>query len=338
MTKTPTKARKPSVQLLSNAKIVEPPLPAKIEHEAEAESVTLQKPKRWFSIGKLFWTAVTGLAGLAFSLWLDALIADLFLRAEWLGYVGIAMVVFLVLALLALIMREAKALSRLKTMNHLQKRATKAYRSDDLSEARRTVNELLVLYGGQPETARGRKLLQNQLNEIMDGKDLFLLAERDLLADMDSQASKLILSSSKRTSIVTAISPRALIDVLFVVVENLRLIRRLSQLYGGHPGLFSSWRLTTAVISHLVVTGGISAGDNLLQDALGHGLAAKVSTRLGEGVINGMLTARVGRAAMMVCRPLPFLANKPPSLKSIFGELTKSATSKQTDDKQNIPE
>lgn len=328
MSADPTKTRKPRAQLLNDARIVDAPQIPAIP-ELEEKPAALPKPKRRFSFGKLFWTCLTGLAGLALSLWLDALVADLFSRSPWLGYAGLALTALLVLALIAIFVREVRALSRLRTLRQLQHNATKAYKKDDLHLARATVRDLLDLYGARPETARGRSLLQSQLGDVMDGKDLFLLAERDLLAEIDAKANTIILGSSKRTSIVTAISPRALIDVAYVVVENIRLIRRLSELYGGRPGLFSSWRLTSAVLSHLALTGGISAGDSLIQDALGHGLAAKVSARLGEGVINGMLTARVGRAAMTVCRPLPFLANKPPSLKSIFGELTKSTNNQQ---------
>lgn len=328
MTADPTQTRRPRAQLLHEARLVDAPqVPATIEPEEKPADLT--RPRRRFSFGKIVWISLTGLASLALGLWLDSLVADLFSRSQWLGYVGIGLTALLMLALLAIIVRETSALLRLRTLRHLQQQATKAYQNDDLNQARATVKDLLDLYSARPETARARSLLQGQLGEIMDGRDLFLLAERDLLAQMDAKASSIILSSSKRTSIVTAISPRALIDVIYVVVENLRLVRRLSELYGGRPGLFSSWRLTSAVLSHLALTGGISAGDSLIQDALGHGLAAKVSARLGEGVINGMLTARVGRAAMTVCRPLPFLASKPPSLKSIFSELTKSATNQQ---------
>ncbi|MFK8035311.1 MAG: YcjF family protein [Hyphomicrobiales bacterium] len=328
MSPPPTKTRKPSAQLLSNARIVDTPaISATID--LEETPVEIQQPKRHLSFGKIFWACLVGLGGLAFSLWVDTLIEELFSRTPWLGYVGLALTGVLILALIVILVKEVRALSRLQTIRQLKQQATKAYRKDDLNLARATVKDLLSLYSAKPETARGRSLLQSQLGEVMDGRDLFLLAERDLLTEMDAKANSIILSSSKRTSIVTAISPRALIDVLYVVVENVRLIRRISELYGGRPGLFSSWRLAGTVLSHLALTGGISAGDSLIQDALGHGLAAKVSARLGEGVINGMLTARVGRAAMAVCRPLPFLASKPPSLKSIFSELTKSTENQQ---------
>jgi len=47
-------------------------------------------------------------------------------------------------------------------------------------------------------------------------------------------------------------------------------------------------------------------GDDLVGSVAGGGVLSKVSRRFGEGVINGALTARVGVAAMEVCRPLPF--------------------------------
>ena len=50
----------------------------------------------------------------------------------------------------------------------------------------------------------------------------------------------------------------------------------------------------------------MAVGDSLLQQIVGHGIAAKISARMGEGVLNGLLTARVGLSALSVCRPAPF--------------------------------
>ena len=50
----------------------------------------------------------------------------------------------------------------------------------------------------------------------------------------------------------------------------------------------------------------------------GGGLLSKLSRRFGEGVVNGALTARVGVAAMDVCRPLPFEALRKPSVTNIL--------------------
>ncbi|MBV8793648.1 MAG: DUF697 domain-containing protein, partial [Hyphomicrobiales bacterium] len=37
----------------------------------------------------------------------------------------------------------------------------------------------------------------------------------------------------------------------------------------------------------------------------------------GEGVLNGLLTARVGLSALAVCRPMPFSVDKPPGVSEV---------------------
>jgi putative membrane protein len=80
-------------------------------------------------------------------------------------------------------------------------------------------------------------------------------------------------------------------------------------------------RLMRHAASHLALTGGIAAGDSIIQQLVGHGVSAKLSARLGEGVLNGLLTARLGLAAIEVIRPLPFAALKQPSLSDLAGSL-----------------
>ena len=138
----------------------------------------------------------------------------------------------------------------------------------------------------------------------------------------------MVMNSAKRVALVTAISPRALVDLLFVGSEVLRLIRRIATLYGGRPGTIGFFRLARATLTHLAVTGGMAAGDSLVQQVLGTGIAARLSARLGEGVVNGLLTARVGIAAIEVCRPLPFINGSPPRLVDVMATLRPLATEK----------
>jgi putative membrane protein len=66
----------------------------------------------------------------------------------------------------------------------------------------------------------------------------------------------------------------------------------------------------------------------MMQQVLGLGLAARVSAKLGEGVMNGLMTARFGLAALAVCRPLPFVRIEPPRLTDVAGELLRSGEDK----------
>lgn len=98
----------------------------------------------------------------------------------------------------------------------------------------------------------------------------------------------------------------------------------MAELYGGRPGTLGMFRLLRDVLAHLAVTGSIAVGDSLVQQVLGHGLASKLSAQLGEGVINGLMTARIGIAAMDLCRPLAFHALKRPGIGDFIGDLTPS--------------
>ncbi len=281
-----------------------------------------RRPRRWL---RLFWGAVGGLVALAVGLGVDNLLRQLFDRTDWLGWVGLALVALALVAVVAIIIRETIGLVRLRRITHIQTIAADAVETDRRDGGRQAATELMRLYQARAETARGRSALAAHMNEIIDGRDLVGLAETELLKPFDEEARRIVLASAKRVSLVTAISPRALVDVLFVLIENMRMIRRLATLYGGRPGTIGFWRLARRTIGHLAITGGMAAGESIFQQVLGHGIAARISTRLGEGVINGILTSRIGLSAIDVCRPLPFVFAKPPRLGDIVAELTKRA-------------
>ena len=105
------------------------------------------------------------------------------------------------------------------------------------------VRELSAALGATPQLARSRGELQTHLTEIIDGRDLLHIAERGLMAPLDRQASQLVARTATRVSIVTAVSPRAAVDLAFVLFAAFGMIRRLAALYGGRPGLLGMIRL-----------------------------------------------------------------------------------------------
>lgn len=288
--------------------------------------------RRWRWI-RLLVAALGGLIALSIGLAIDNLISDLFSRTDWLGWLAVILTAGAVLALVAIAVREIAALLRLRHIDRIRESGADAAESDDRDQARSVARELVSLYSGRPETARGRAALTSNIGEIIDGRDLIGLAEADLLAPLDNAATNMVLASAKRVALLTAVSPRAVVDLIFVGVEILRLIRRLAILYGGRPGTLGFMRLARAAFAHLAITGGMAAGDSIVQQLVGHGIAARLSARLGEGVVNGLLTARIGIAAIDVCRPLPFVSGRPPRLSDVMSELTRmGAQSSKTKD------
>jgi putative membrane protein len=295
-------------------------LPAPID-EAELEVEAAQKSgliaRSRVTLAGLAWTGLGGLVSLALGLWATSLIEGLFARAESLGIIGVLFGLVFLVGLIGVAAREIIAVGRQTRIAEMHVAFAKARAEDDRAAARRLVNQLVTLYSSRPEMARARAQVDEATRAIIDGRDLIDVTERALLRPLDDKAQSEIAAAAKRVSLVTAISPRAILDVLFVVAQIVRLVRRIAEIYGGRPGLLGLIKLARSIGAHIAITGGMAVGDSVLQQLVGHGIASRISARMGEGVLNGLLTARVGLSALAVCRPMPFSVDKAPGVSDV---------------------
>jgi putative membrane protein len=266
----------------------------------------------------------SGLVALAAGLSATALVEEAFARSAVLGWIGVALAAGFVAVLAIVVGREVAGLLRLGKVDALRRAAEAAIASDDGPAARRVVADALALYAARAEMAGARGAAQRLSGEVIDGANRVRAAERALMAELDRKAVRLVTDAAKRVSIVTAVSPRAVFDVAVVTAESARLVRGLADLYGARPGKLGFARLSTAVSAHLVITGGMAMGETLVQQIVGHGLAARLSAKLGEGIVNGLMTARVGLSTIDLVRPLPFSALERPKLGDVMAEITRS--------------
>ena len=282
---------------------------ARVAIEAEAEAETVLPPpaeapgRGWFSLSSLFWTALSLLVTLYLAEGAWNFVLSLQVKAPWLGMAALGLL-GLVLALgLLFVLREVFGIFRLRAVARLRQQA-EAVREKPAAE--RLLRDLASFYGGDATTAQARAEMTRVLAEIHDAETLVAVAERGLFGPKDKQARQLIADAAQRVSLVTALSPRAIVDLAFVLGQSVVLIRRLSTLYGGRASGLGLLRLGMRVLGHLVITGGMAVADSAFGQIIGSGMAARLSAKLGEGVLNGVLTARVGIAALDLCRPLPF--------------------------------
>lgn len=261
----------------------------------------------------LLLSALGGLATLWIVLGIEQMVSRLIVSAPALGWFALALALVALIAFAAVVIREAWGVFRERRIESLRRKAVTARETDDEAAAAAVVRDLVSLYDSRPETARARaNLAAPGADAIIDAADRLTIAEQELLAPLDRAARRIVANQAKQVSMVTAVSPRAIVDVAFVLYASAKMVRQIAALYGGRPGLFGFVRLSGNVLSHLAVTGGIAVGDDVIQQVVGLGLAARLSAKLGEGVLNGLLTARVGLAAIEVCRPLPFMSVEPP--------------------------
>ena len=179
------------------------------------------------------------------------------------------------------------------------------------------------MLSSRPELRWSLARLRDYERDVRDAGDLARLADRELLAPLDAEARRVVAGAVKRVSVATAISPAAVFAVGWVLIENLRLLRALASIYGGRPGWIGTARLGRMVLTHIIATGGLALTDDLIGQFLGQDLVRRLSRRLGEGIFNGALTARIGAAAIEVIRPLPFLETRPVRARDFLRELTR---------------
>lgn len=251
----------------------------------------------------LFWSALGSLISLMILTSLYGFVETMFIKAPWLGWLAVGISTILIVTSTIIMWREFRALQQLKYIDQWHEKPV--------------VTDIYNHLKTMPACARGLALYEQAVKgQVIDETDRLILLER-VLSQSDTAALALIAQASKRVSMVTALSPKAIVDIAMVGFTLITLLRRIAQNYGLRPGTFAGFKLIRLAFTHLAVTAGLAAGDTLLSQFLGAGIAGKLSAKLGEGVVNGLLTARFGLAAQAICRPLVFKALPAPKLSEV---------------------
>lgn len=293
---------------------------------------TLARRRRGSGLAKWFWAALLALLGFVLSIAAWDFVTGLLAANPVLGWIATGLIAAVLLTLLLISLRELAAFARLGRLDTLHREAEAALSSDDLAAARRVTDRLSELYAGRPELRLGREELARHRDESFDAGGLIALAEARLLAPLDAAAAREVEAAARQVATITALVPLAFADVIGALTANLRMIRRIAEIYGGRSGTLGAWRLTRAVMTHLVATGAVAVGDDLISSVAGGSVLSRVSRRFGEGVVNGALTARVGVAAMEVCRPLPFGEGRRPSVTTLVRRALTGLFGKKVDE------
>lgn len=268
-------------------------------------------------IAKLFWGAIVALFLMILSTLAWDFAVDLLTRNVWLGRVAIGLGVIVGATLLLTALREFVGFASLSRLDGFRREADALHNLAEPKRANAFSHKIRRLYASRSDMKWAIENLRKQDDTIIDADGILSLTERELMTPLDKQARSEIEKAARQVAAATAIVPLALADVVVALTANIRMVRRIAEVYGGRTGTFGSWRLMRAVATHLIATGAVGVADDMISSVAGGGAVARLSRRFGEGIINGALTARVGVAAMDVCRPMPFVAVKKPGVTAI---------------------
>ncbi|MHA1547901.1 MAG: DUF697 domain-containing protein, partial [Alphaproteobacteria bacterium] len=204
-------ARRPTAFDLNTVRFEPDDIYPPAEQDAEAPPPPTPRRRRW---AVLFVAASGALLTLALGLAVDSLIRSLFARYDWLGWVGFGLAGIALIAVGAIAIGEVANLVRLRRIDRIRTRAQAAIATDDRPVALSVLADLQELYRSRAETARGRATIGELRAEIIDGSDLIGMAESALLMPLDTEARRLVVAAARRVAVVTAVSPRAVVDLV----------------------------------------------------------------------------------------------------------------------------
>ena len=282
-----------------------PNIPEPVQGGALQTTARLMASRRRSPLGRFATWAFGAFAGFVLSVAAWDFITSLLASNTILGTVGLILLGAALLAAVLLALREGLAFARLSRLDDLRGAVTRAA---TLSEARQASDRLRRFYANRPDLAWPLQRLAEARTDLFDHDAILRLTETEVMTPLDAAARAEVEAAARQVATITALVPIALADVAAALFANLRMIRRIAEIYGGRAGTFGSLRLLRSVFAHLVATGAVALTDDLIGSVAGGGLLSKLSRRFGEGVVNGALTARVGIAAMELCRPMPFAA------------------------------
>ena len=195
------------------------------------------------------WPLSQGAACLGLAAWSARFVSAALARDDWIGSATLALLLIAAFAAVMIVLRELIGFFRLARLGRLKADVAAAIAEKDQKRERKAAGRLADLYAGRRDRSWSLKRFSEHVRDVHDPGELLTLAEREIIAPLDSEARRLVTRSAKRVATVTALSPMVLIAVTYVLMENLRLLRALATLYGGRPGFVGVMKLARMVFT-----------------------------------------------------------------------------------------
>jgi putative membrane protein len=296
--------------------LVEPePAPAPLVPLAEPPR---PRPRPWrrllLSGGGLLLAGLLGLEAYDF-------VADLFDRSVWLGAGFAVLLGATVTGAVGLVGRELMSLRRLARAEHLRHEAERLLGSEVHGRAGPLIERIEQIYRARADLEAPLAEYRRQTSDALsDGEQLRLFATV-VLSPLDREAYRLVRRGARDIGALTAIAPLGALDSLVVLARTMTMLRAIARLYGVRPAAASSARLLRRGLLNVLAAGVVELVSDSAVEAAGASLLSVLSAKAGQGVLNGLLAAKIGLATMQLCRPLPFTQDQLPSLRQLRAEL-----------------
>lgn len=231
-----------------------------------------------------------------------AVISTAFAEGSVTGIFWSAVIIAAFVFSLICIYREFGAVLLFKRVDEHRGEVLEACASSSFADAVRICRELAADSGA--DRRKCWKTFTSRLQPHFTPREVFELYETHVLKDLDERAKKVIVKRSRENGVIVALSPVAWLDMFLTLARSLRMIREISEIYGLRTGLWGRMQLYRRVARNLILIGMTDLATDAAVDAIGAGIAGKLSAALGQGVAAGIYSTRLGYMTVKAVRPL----------------------------------
>ncbi len=295
----------------------EPSLPAVVE---PAPGPSPRRPWRRLLLlgGAGFLAALLGLEAYDF-------VVDLYVRSELLGGAFSVLLALAAAGAIGLTASEIASLRRLTKLGDLRASGAHLLTSQVHGQADPLLDRVERIYRDRAELRGPIERFHREASDALNDGERVRLFATTVLAPLDRRAYQAVTTCARDIGALTALSPLGVLDGLIVLGRTLAMLRAIATVYGVRPGAAATTALLRRTVRNIIAAGVGELVSDAAVETLGASLLSFLSTRAGQGVVNGVLAARLGLSAMQLCRPLPFAAGELPSLKQLRKELFEGA-------------
>ncbi|MBF0195256.1 MAG: DUF697 domain-containing protein [Magnetococcales bacterium] len=288
-------------------------------HEFVVERKKREKNRvfRWFvALSLFFLSAVVVQDTILF-------VASQFARHTILGWLFAIVAGGVGVTLLVLSIRELRSYRSIQKIISHQNSGIKIGNNNAHGNAVSYTTGIMRIYEDRKELYEGWHSFQDSIDVNLQDREIMDLFSKKVLSQIDKKAYDIVVENSTVAALLTALSPMAWLDALLFFWRNVRMVRKIATCYGFRPGFFGSITLMQEVLAGMVA----SATTDFLTDEVAESVSSSVTAVLfakaGQGMANGLLSARVGVQAMRYCRPVAFQPHENPSLNKVRAEMMK---------------
>ncbi len=220
--------------------------------------------------------------------------------------------------------KEYLSVMRLKNIDTLQERGS-VLKKNPTKDVIAYAKEIIERYENHDsELIRENALsLKRELPSLMYDEVLERLNEK-LFNPLDKLAKGSIVKYANQTALSTAISPVAFIDAILIISRSGAMVNEIATIYGYKPNFIGKILLFKKIFFVLVFASVTEILAQHSHDLVGTSIVSKFSYHAAQGIANGILTARVGVAAIKSCRPMHYKDQNEGFLKGISKKIMES--------------